>query len=351
MEKEELIPCWLDCDPGIDDLFAILLAAHSKKTKLIGVSTVAGNQTLEKTTRNTLKIFNLLGLVKNPSEQGVKSLDSEANGLACPIIKGCSKPLLRQLEIADYIHGEDGLQTLSKTELPSVLQHAFDYVDRLNSQPYHFTTLIYKYLQEARKPVTFICTGPLTNMALLLLNYPECSKYIEQIVFLGGSITAGNVTPVAEFNIYNDAEAAHIVFESNIPVYMVPLEVTHNAHVTSDVLKRFDTSTKLGDILIDLMLFVKKAQKEVFDEDIVPLHDPCAVAFVVDPSIFDYKLMRVEVARNINEITYGQTICDTIRVLKQRKNVHVCLKMEVEKFWQMVYDAFDKADQCTPINL
>jgi inosine-uridine nucleoside N-ribohydrolase len=350
MVNEEMIPCWLDCDPGIDDLFAILLAAHSNKIRLIGVSTVAGNQTLTKTTRNTLKIFNLFGLIQKPSEQNVQSLESDANGIICPIIKGCSKPLLRALEIADYVHGEDGLQTLSNTELPAVPQHAYDYVERLNSQPYHFTTMIYKYLQEAGKPITMICTGPLTNMALLLLTYPDCSKYIEKIVFMGGSVTSGNVTPVAEFNIYSDAEAAHIVFESSIPAYMVPLEATNYASVISDVLNNLDTSTNLSKILIDLLLFLKKVQKEVFDEDIVPLHDPCAVAFVIDPTIFEYKLMRVDVAKNQSEMTYGQTVCDVNGVLNAKKNVHVCLKMDLQKFWQMMYQAFNKANQNNPNN-
>jgi len=347
MPNENVIPCWLDCDPGIDDLFAILLAAHSSKIKLVGVSSVAGNQIIEKTTINTLKIFNLLGLIPKPSEQNLQSFESNTYGMICPIIKGCSKPLLRSLKIADYVHGEDGL---GSTDLPPVPQYAYEYIERLNSQPYHFTTIIYKYLQEAEKPVTMICTGPLTNIALLILNYPDCSRYIEKIVFMGGSVNSGNVTPVAEFNIHSDAEAAHIVFESNIPIYMVPLEATNYASITSDVIANLDISTIFSNVIVDVLLYLKKIIKELFDDDNNPLHDPCAVAFVIDPSIFEYKLMRVDVAKNLNELTYGQTICDVNGVLKRKENVHVCLKMSTDKFWEMMYQAFNKANENNPIN-
>jgi inosine-uridine nucleoside N-ribohydrolase len=339
---DTLVNCWLDCDPGHDDLFAILLAAYSEKINLIGVSTVAGNQTIEKTTMNALNAFNLLGLIDQSSNGNRECLKSSSNGFHCPLVKGCGKPLMRAPVHCQEIHGETGLETQSKTPFPPISAHAYEYVNRYNSQPYHFTTLIYNLIKAEQK-TTVICTGPLTNMALLLINYPDCVNYIEKIVLMGGACGIGNTGPVAEFNIQVDPEAAHIVFESNLPIYMVPLEVTHTAIITENVLEKLNVSSTFSKIMIDLLLFFKQTYKELFLMENPPLHDPCAVAFVIEPKMFEYKEMRVDIETK-SKLSYGQTVCDIYGMSKKKKNVNVCLKMNVEEFWNKLIKAYNKAN-------
>ena len=210
---------------------------------------------------------------------------------------------------------------------------------------------MYKHFKQNGKPVTLIATGPLTNVALLLINHPDSYKYIEKIVLMGGAMGIGNTGAVAEFNIQVDPEAASYVFESHlVPIYMVPLEITHQALVTSDVLNSIDRhKSNLSKILVELLLFFKTTYKDVFFMDQPPLHDPCAVAFVIDPSIFECRLMRVDVETSSN-LSYGQTVCDVYKMSTKKKNVHVCTKMDVDKFWSMMTDAIEKANEASPVN-
>ena len=350
---EQLTYTWLDCDPGHDDACAILLASFSRNIKIIGISTVAGNQTIEKTTKNALNVLNLLGHVEEPkvelSDESIK-LPSYINGLAFPLIQGSRKPLLRKGVICDEIHGESGLETHSSVKLPEIPPHAIEYVKKLNSQPFHFSTLIYQYIKSSPQPVTLIATGPLTNVALLLINHPESKNYIEKIVLMGGACGVGNTGPVAEFNIQVDPEAAHCVFESGIPIYMVPLQVTHCALVTDSVLESIGSlSTNFSQIIIDLLMYFKTTYKSVFRMDHPPLHDPCAVAFVINPSIFEHRKMRVDIETS-SPLSYGQTVCDIFDMSSKPKNVHVCLKIDVNKFWDMMIEAVRLADAKTKVN-
>lgn len=337
--------CWLDCDPGHDDAFAILLAAYSEKIKLIGLSTVSGNQTIEKTTKNALNVLNLIGLLKEQKSEN----DSEKL-IDFPIIQGAGKPLMRPGVICDEIHGESGLETHSSIKFPDLPEFAQKYVNEFNSQRPHYTTLMYEFIKQSSVPVTIIATGPLTNIALLLVNHPDCVQNIEKIVLMGGAIGHGNTGPSAEFNIQVDPEAASIVFESELTIYMVPLEVTHTALVTDQILDSINSlSSKFSTIITELLLFFKSTYKTVFRMADPPLHDPCAVAFVVRPELFDYRLMRVDI-ETASPLSYGQTVCDVFDMSKKKKNVHVCLKMEVDKFWEMMIEAVHLADAKTPIN-
>lgn len=147
-----------------------------------------------------------------------------------------------------------------------------------------------------------------------------------------------------------DPEAASIVFESGLEIYMVPLEVTHTALVTEHILESINSlSTSFSTIMKELLLFFKSTYQTVFRMPEPPLHDPCAVAFVVNPDLFEYRLMRVDVETG-SQLSYGQTVCDVFGMSKKRKNVHVCLKMHVGSFWELMIDAIKKANLCTPIN-
>ena len=185
---------------------------------------------------------------------------------------------------------------------------------------------------------------------MLLVNYPDAVKFIEKIVFMGGAIGCGNTGPAAEFNIQVDPEAAHIVFESELPLFMVPLEVTHTALVTTSILDSIKLlKTNFGQICIDLLLFFQLTYKKIFRMNEPPLHDPCAVAFVIDPDMFEYRLMRVDIETSSN-LSYGQTVCDIYDMSQKRKNVHVCTKMNVDKFWSIMIECIHLADKQSPIN-
>jgi purine nucleosidase len=357
MAEKKITHCWLDCDPGHDDAFAILLATFGDTIKLIGLSTVSGNQTIEKTTQNALKALNLFGQVKH-----VELADSEFDrplgltdcvshgGIQYPILMGSRRPLMRPSKICQEIHGESGLDTHVSLELPPMPTNTDKYVVNLNSQEIHFTTQMYTSIKRAGSPVTLLATGPLTNVALLLINHPDVSEHIEKIVIMGGAMGVGNTGPVAEFNIQVDPEAASYVFEFGLPIYMVPLEVTHEALVDAKILSAIGAiDSNLSKILIELLLFFKSTYLTVFYMNDPPLHDPCAVAFVIDPSLFEYRLMRVDVETS-SALSYGQTVCDIFNMSSKTKNVHVCTKMNMERFWSMLLEAIRRCDLVSPAN-
>jgi len=205
---------------------------------------------------------------------------------------------------------------------------------------------------DAGSPVTVLATGPLTNVALLLLTSPELAspQYIHQIVLMGGAIGVGNTGPAAEFNIQVDPESAHIVFESGVPVVMAPLEVTHTALVTPAVLGRIRSiGSPFASFICDLMLFFRDAYSGVFGFSSPPLHDPVAVAFLLDPHMFETKMMRVDIDYE-SRLCYGRTVCDIYGRDTRPKNVRVCLRMDVDKFWNLMLDALRQADQRSCLN-
>lgn len=192
--------------------------------------------------------------------------------------------------------------------------------------------------------VAVVGTAALTNIALLLILYPEVIEMIE-IVFMGGALGVGNTGPVVEFNIQVDPEACHVVLESGCPVTMVPLEVTHTALCTASVLKRIrdiDESDPRVQAVIDLLLYFAQTYKQVFQFDDPPTHDPCAVAFVIAPEIFTAKMHRVDVEL-CSTLSSGQTVVDIWDQRQdKRKNVLVCHRMDVDAFWDLMITAIQK---------
>jgi inosine-uridine nucleoside N-ribohydrolase len=192
IDENKSINCWLDCDPGNDDAFAIFLATYSDEIDLIGISVASGNKPLEKTTRNVINILNIAGLINSNNYK--KHQNDEIGDLPFPVIKGNRKPLFKDLILTDF-HGESGLETFSDVIYPKVPSNVQDYLDKQDERAdsTHFTTEIFKYIKKSTKKTVLIATGPLTNYALLILNYPHCSKYIEKIVLMGGAIGAGKI--------------------------------------------------------------------------------------------------------------------------------------------------------------
>lgn len=294
----------LDCDPGHDDAFAILLAAASKQIELLGITTVVGNSYLENTTINARKVLDLFDL-------------------DIPVFPGCAKPLFRDVVIAPQIHGKSGLDgaTLPPPKRKIEKMHAVDFIAQT----------LQKY-----EDVVLVPTGPLTNVALFMLRYPELRKRIALIVLMGGGIAFGNVTPVAEFNIFADPEAAKIVFSSGVPTVMVPLDLTHQVVATE---KEADTLRSLGErfqIMADLLMFFKSTYKRVFNIDGAILHDPCTIMYLTHPEIFESQDYYVDVETK-GELTYGQTVVDVWRTTGKHVNAKVLLKVDREKFFQIFF--------------
>lgn len=298
----------LDCDPGHDDAIAILLAAHAPHVKLEAITTVAGNQTAEKTAMNALKVCSLAGIRD------------------VPIAAGMDRPLVQEQHIAVAIHGQSGLDGPS---LPD---------PDLELTPIHAVDLLIDLLLRSDGDLTLIATGPLTNVATAMRREPRIVPKIQQIVLMGGAIGLGNWTPAAEFNIYVDPESAHVVFNCGRPITMVGLEVTHQAQATVDVRRRIRALANPVALLVDdLLEFFAETYQNVFGFPAPPVHDPCAVAYVVDPTLLQSKLIRVDIELG-GEFSRGRTDCDVYGSTGKQANANVGLEIDAMRFWDLIID-------------
>lgn len=295
----------LDCDPGHDDAIAILLAGSNPEINLLGVTVVAGNQTLEKTANNALKVVQWLGL-------------------DVPVIKGCPGPMVRKQMIADDIHGETGLDG-----------HDFGEI-KIKLQEDHAVNFIIDTILNSKEKITVVTCGPMTNLAMALRLQPKIKENIEEIVLMGGAYTFGNVSPAAEFNIIADAEAAYVCFTAGLPITMMGLDVTRKVQVLPEVVERMDKiSNKAAEMFVNLMKFFNKSQKEVFGWGGGPLHDPLTVAYLIDPSVVTLKKMNARIDIRSTD-SYGRTNCDYFDYLGLEKNSNVAIDVDVEKYWDIV---------------
>lgn len=306
---------WLDCDPGHDDALALILAAHTPGLRLVGVSTVFGNQSLPKTTRNALRTLHVTGV------------------LGVPVVPGAAKPLLRPGRTCAEIHGESGLDGHALPDGPQLAAR---------------DVAITRVAAAVRAGAVLVCTGPLTNAALLLSVFPELAASM-RLVLMGGSMGAGNTSPCAEWNIELDPEAASIVFNSGADVTMVPLQVTHTALVTPSILCRINTPTTPFRTLISglLLFFAESYAREFAFLDGPPLHDPCAVALVLAPQLFTVKRMRVDVECT-SPLSAGQTVVGSPGLAP---NLNVAVAMDVDAFWEIMLAAVARADALSPLNV
>lgn len=269
----------VDCDPGVDDAIALLLA-FGANLPLLGITTVAGNVPLSLTAHNARKICAL------------------ANKPDVPVYAGCPRPLLRPLATAEEIHGASGLQG---AELPA---------PTVPLQPLHSVDYLTQALLKADKPLTIAALGPLTNLAVALVQRPELAEKIEQLVIMGGSVGQGNITPSAEFNIYVDPHAAQIVVSATIPTVMITLDTTHQVLTTPE---RLDTIRAIGNRVSDaaagMLSFYGQRDLELYDLPGAPLHDPCVIAYLLQPELFTTRRVQVEIETS-GEHTVGRTVVD-----------------------------------------
>jgi pyrimidine-specific ribonucleoside hydrolase len=292
-------PVIIDCDPGHDDAMALLLALASPELEVAAVTTVAGNQTLEKVTANAIRVLDVAG----------------ADGI--PVAAGAERPLVHPARAAGDVHGETGLDGPDlppPSRAPAAL-HAVELMARLLR----------------RRPLTLVGVGPLTNIALLLALHPELAPRIERIVLMGGAVGLGNVTPSAEFNVWVDPEAARLVFTSGLDVTMVGLDVTHRAMLSAARAEALRPSGRAGALVADLHAFYRRFHLEVYGHDDTPVHDALAVAHVIRPD-----LLRTEHLPTAIDVTQGpcrgRTVVDRLRRTGREPNAHVALDVDADRF-------------------
>jgi inosine-uridine nucleoside N-ribohydrolase len=301
------IPVVIDCDPGHDDAIALLLALASPELELLGVTTVVGNQTLEKTTRNALKVLELAG------RRDV------------PVAAGAGRPLVRDARVALEVHGESGLDgpDLPEPQIEPVAESAVEFLARV--------------LEEAAEPVTLVPVGPLTNIAQLLADRPESAARIERIVLMGGSIAEGNVTPAAEFNIWVDPEAAARVFGSGLDVTMVGLDVTHRALVLPEHADRLRAGGRVGEVVAELLGFYSRFHRETYDFPGPPVHDAVAVAHLIRPGLLETVERNVEIELE-SELCRGRTVVDLWRRTGRPANAHVAIGIDSDGLVELLLE-------------
>lgn len=292
MDKNSLArPIICDCDPGHDDAISLILALANPELDVLAVTTSAGNQTPDKTLNNALKILTLL------ERQSI------------PVAGGAEKPLQRELIIADSVHGESGLDG---PELPSP-GFAPQSVDAIE--------LMAEKVTRSEVPVVLNPTGPLTNIALFLEAYPQLHDKIDCIVLMGGAADAGNWTPAAEFNIFVDPEAADIVFKSSIHKVMCGLDVTHQAYIQEQDISRIRAiPNRVAKCVAELLdFFLLYHQDPKWELEGAPLHDPCTVAWLLRPDLFETQNCWVGVETQ-GEYTQGMTVVDRYKLSGKEPN-------------------------------
>ena len=303
------IPLILDCDPGHDDALAIVVALARPELELLAVTTVAGNAGLEATTRNALRVLTLIGRTD------------------IPVAAGAAGPLMRSVHVASNVHGASGLEGADLPE-PAVA-----------ARPEGAIELIRSILQAAAEPVTIAAVGPLTNIALLIRTHPGLVDRIAGFRIMGGAITEGNTTASAEFNIWQDPEAARIVFDAGRPITLMTLDVTHQALFGAADVARLDAlGTRVGSVFADLLRYFSRFHAERYGWDGSPIHDAVSVAHLAIPDLVQTVPYRVDV-ETTSELTRGRTVVDLHGLTGRPPNVDLGVGVDRPRFIDVLVEA------------
>lgn len=297
----------LDCDPGHDDAIALLLALASPEIELLGLTTVSGNKTVEQTTANAIRVLDHLGRDD------------------IPVAAGADRPLVRRREVRANQHGETGLDG---PDLPAPAREP---------RPEHAIDWIAGALAASDEPVTLVATGPLTNVALFLARYPALEEKVERLVLMGGAIGEGNLTPAAEFNMWVDPEAGARVFSSGLDLTMIGLDVTYQALMTPAHAERLAAAGRAGKLVADLYAFYSGVHRERFGWQGAPVHDACAVAYVIDPALIETRTCGVRIDTG-GELSRGRTNADRWNRLGWEPNCHVAVGIDADRFMGLLVE-------------
>ncbi len=300
----------IDTDPGQDDAVAILLALASPELEVLGITCVAGNVPLPLTAKNARVVCELAGRTD------------------IRVFAGCDRPLRRKLVTAEYVHGKTGLDGIALPDpvMPLAEGHAVDF-------------LIETLREEAPGTVTLCPIGPLTNIATAFARAPDIVPRVAEIVLMGGAyFEVGNVTPAAEFNIHVDPEAAEIVFRSGAPVVVMPLDVTHRALTTRARVEGFrNLGTRVGHAVASWTDFFERFDMAKYGSEGAPLHDPCTIAYLLQPDLFTGRHVNVEIETK-GEFTLGMTVADWWRVTGREANAMFMGGIDAEGFYALLTD-------------
>ncbi len=298
----------IDTDPGQDDAVAILLALASPEVELLGISCVAGNVPLALTAKNARIVCELAG---RPEMR---------------VFAGCDRPIARPLVTAEHVHGKTGLDGIDLPDptMPLQDQHSVDFI-------------IETLRTEDAGTVTLCPIGPLTNIATAMERAPDIIPRIQEIVLMGGAhFEVGNITPTAEFNIYVDPEAAKIVFGAGVPLTVMPLDVTHKALTTRARVEAFRALPgRVGPAVASWTDFFERYDKEKYGSEGAPLHDPCTIAYLIQPELFSGRHINVEIETG-SELTLGMTVADWWRVTKRPANAQFIGDLDADGFFALL---------------
>ena len=290
----------IDTDPGIDDAIAIALAIRSKELDIKLISTVCGNVNVDKTTNNALKLV-------------------EFFNTDIPVAKGCKFPILKTFEDASEYHGESGMS-------------GYDFKEPTKKElEIHAIEALYKTIMQSNEKITLVTIGPLTNIAILFMVYPEVKKNIDEIVMMGGSLCGGNMNTVAEFNVYVDPHAAAIVFKSGVKINMIGLDVTMNAIVNEENILKIKQLSKFGDMFYGMFKHCLKTG--------IRIHDACTIAFMLKQELFETKEYFIDVVTD--GPAAGALITDLYHDYSIT-NVNVCTKLNYHLFEEWIVNELIK---------
>jgi purine nucleosidase len=305
----------IDTDPGQDDAVAILMALSSPADfEIVGIVAVAGNVTLAQNARNALKVVEL---------SGRKDI---------AVYAGCERPMRRTLVTAEHVHGETGLDgpDLPMPKLQVEPQHGVDF-------------LIEALLTHEAGTVTLACLGPLTNVAMAMVKEPRIVPRIQEIVWMGGGyFEMGNITPAAEFNVYVDPDAADVVMRSGVPITMVPLDVTHMMQSTKPRLEAIRAlGNKAGKAVYEMLSFSERFDLKKYESDGAPLHDPCVIAYMLQPDLFKGRHINVVIETG-SELTVGMTVADYWGVTGRVKNCNFLRSGNADGFYALLTERLSR---------
>lgn len=310
-------PIIIDCDPGQDDVLNILLALGSPaQVRVLGITTMGGNVGLDKTQRNARLTCELAGVTD------------------VPVFAGCADPLVRPLATAEHVHGDTGIDGLDIHEpsIPLAETHAVDF-------------LVETLSHSTPGQITLVATGPLTNLAMALRKCPSIAGRIREIVIMGGAMReGGNITPSAEFNIAVDPHAAHVVLHCGVPITMFGLDVTHQLQITRARRTRFrDAGGAVASAVYRMLGFAARFDEDKYDSDGAPLHDPCTLLYLLDPTLFEFKHCAVDVEVE-SRLTYGHTAVDFWHVTDQKPNVQWAWAIDHERAFAQLFSTITGLD-------
>jgi non-specific riboncleoside hydrolase len=298
------IPVIIDTDPGIDDAVALAIALNHPKIDVRLITTVSGNVDVLQTTENALKL--------------VSFMNQET-----PVAKGCGKPLIIEPEDSSEIHGETGMDGY---DFPKNVRKAL---------PNHAVEVMKETLENSEEPMVILAIAALTNLALLFSLYPDLKKKVAKIVMMGGTLSRGNTNTSAEFNTYVDPHAAQMVFQSGIPIVMVGLDVTSTAVLTAKEVGEIKKLGNVGQMFYDLFQHYRGGSLKTG----LKMHDVCAVAYLVQPELFQTQVTFVEVA--LEGPAAGATVADLKMKYHTETNCEVCLEIDVPKFQKWLVKSLD----------